>query len=111
MKKANLYHVLGIVFLLMMSGITYADTSRDHFGFIQSIDDSQNNAQDLKVLRVSGKKYFFDWNSVKVIYKDVYINVAGLAKGMQIKFHTIGTTPERITKITILSEHDMLINH
>ena len=111
MKKTNLYHVLGIVFLLMMSGITYAGTSLEHFGFIQSIDDSQNNAQDLKILRVSGKKYFFDWNSVKVIYKDVYVNVSDLAKGMKIKFHTIGTKPERITKITILSEHDMLINH
>lgn len=110
MKKTNLYHVLAIVFLLMMSAITYAGTSMAHFGFVDAIEDSQKNKGDLKILHVSGKEYFFNRDAVKVIYKDVYVNISDLAKGMKVKFHTSGSSA-KITEITILSTHENLIDH
>ncbi|MCW8929263.1 MAG: hypothetical protein OQL19_03375 [Gammaproteobacteria bacterium] len=114
MKKINCYYVIGIVLLLMLSSITYANSSLERFGFIESIEDRESNKnkeESFKVVSVSGKKYIFNWDTIKVIYKNVYVNVSGLEEGMKIKFNTSSTQSEKITLITILSEHDMLINN
>ena len=110
-----LYLAIAAVGLVLLSGTVYADADANagqaHFGFVESIEDSQSDTNDYKVLRVSGKKYYFDWDTVQIVYKKIYVNVAVLEKGMKVKLFLSSQGTNTISKIIILSNHDDLLNH
>ncbi|MCU7938917.1 MAG: hypothetical protein KZQ64_12315 [gamma proteobacterium symbiont of Bathyaustriella thionipta] len=108
MNKIKATIILSLFLLLITISPVYAATGLERIGFIESINDSNDNTDNLALLQVSGKTYKFDWDTIEIIYKKVYIDVAFLDKGMKISFRT---NHEKITAIKILSEHDALINH
>ncbi len=112
MNSLKFYHFASVFLLLMtMVTVSYAGTSSERMGVIESIEDSKDDIDKLKKMRVSGRDYKFNWNTVPVLYKGIYVNKSELRKGMQIKFQTTRAKPDRMVEITILSHDDALLNH